>query len=158
GSVEGFVRDNRDALAKDVRQLTTVMSTIASEKQSLDKALRIAPLAMSNLHLGFDHWSGAQNARVAIGANVLSADSLICGIIQQNPGMPRALKNTACTLIRQLLRPVLDRLGWLPPRYDQYVPAPAADTRDGFRVREPVPVTVATVEDPTMADLLGGRP
>src|SRR5690606_4873811 len=34
GSVEGFVRDNRDGLVKNVRKLTTVMSTIESEKKN----------------------------------------------------------------------------------------------------------------------------
>ena len=35
GSVESFVRDNRDGLSRDIRQLSTVMSAIASEKDNL---------------------------------------------------------------------------------------------------------------------------
>ncbi len=39
GTVEGFVRNNRDGLVKSVRSLTTVMATIDSEKENLDTAI-----------------------------------------------------------------------------------------------------------------------
>ena len=55
GSVESFVRDNREGLSKSIRQLSSVMSAIASEKDNLRSALEIAPTAMDSLHLGFDH-------------------------------------------------------------------------------------------------------
>ncbi len=49
------MRDNRDGLSKSIRQLSSVMSAIASEKDNLRSALEIAPTAMDSLHLGFDH-------------------------------------------------------------------------------------------------------
>jgi phospholipid/cholesterol/gamma-HCH transport system substrate-binding protein len=153
GSVEGFVRDNRDALVKNVRSLTTVMSAIEAEKENLDKALRIAPLAMSNLKMSFDPYSGSQNSRIGIGGNIWTADALLCGIVQQIPGMPRALKDTACDLFAQLIRPLTTQLPFIPPEYKHYIPS---DTKKGFRM--PTTPEVAYVEnnDPSMANLLGG--
>ena len=155
GSVEGFVRDNRDALVKNVRSLTTVMSAIEAEKENLDKALRIAPLAMSNLKMSFDPYSGSQNSRIGIGGNIWTADALLCGIVQQIPGMPRALKDTACDLFAQLIRPLTTQLPFIPPEYKHYIPS---DTKKGFKM--PTTPEVAYVEnnDPSMANLLGGTP
>ncbi len=154
GSVEGFVRENRDGLAKSIRQLTTVMGTIASEKDSLDTALRIAPGAIGNLHLGFDWWSGAQNSRVGIGGNVWSADGFICGLIQQHPQMPPALKDLSCKLIAQLLSPLLAELGYLPPEYGSQIPA--RDTDQGMKVPQSTQVHYNSEVDPTVEGLMGG--
>ncbi|MEZ0580801.1 MCE family protein [Nocardioides sp. MH1] len=157
GSVETFVRDNRDGLAKDIRQLTTVMTTIASEKDNLNTALEIAPTAMDSLHLGFDHSSGTQNSRVGIAGNIWTADGFLCSIIQQNPGMPRVLKDTACDLISQLLSPIIDNIPPLPPEYDQYVPKQAVDTKKGvLNVPATPPMDYVPVDDPSMSGLLGG--
>lgn len=159
GQVEGFVRDNRDALVKDVRSLTTVMSSIESEKVNLDKALRIAPLAMANLKLSFDSVSGSQNSRIGIGGNIWTADALICGVVQQIPKMPQALKDTACTLFAQLIRPLTTQLPFIPPEYKHYIPdgpeSKLPDTDKGMRMRVPQMAYVAD-DDPSMATLLGG--
>ena len=55
GVVEAFVRDNRKALVTDVEKLTRVMKTINSEKDSIDTALTVAPVAIGNLVLAYDH-------------------------------------------------------------------------------------------------------
>ena len=153
GNVEGFVRDNRDALANNVRSLTTVMSSIEDEKENLDTALRVAPLAMANLQMSFDHNSGSQNSRIGIGGNIWTADALICGIIQQAPSMPRPLKDTACDLMAQLIRPLTGKLPFIPPEYKSYVPS---DTKKGMRLPEPREVSYSTDADPSMTELLGG--
>ncbi len=160
GSVESFVRDNRDGLSRDVRQLADVMTAIASEKDNLNTALEVAPAAMDSLHLGFDHTTGSQNSRVGIGANIWTADGFICGLIQQNPGMTRALKDTACDLIAQLLSPIVDNLPFLPPGYEEYAPkeAVSAVKRDRTRLNVPAPpdVDYAPTSDPSLAGLVGG--
>lgn len=155
GSVEGFVRENRDGLATSIRQLTTVMGTIASEKDSLDDALRIAPGAIGNLHLGFDWWSGAQNSRVGIGGNIWTADAFICGLIQQHPQMPRPLKDLSCELIAQLMSPLLAELGYLPPGYAAESAA-ATDTDRGMRLPQPAQANYSSGVDPTVEGLMGG--
>jgi phospholipid/cholesterol/gamma-HCH transport system substrate-binding protein len=155
GSVEGFVRDNRDGLVKSVRKLATVMETIDSERENLDTAMRIAPLAMANLHLGFDHVSGSQNSRIGIGGSVWTADALPCGVIQQVTGMPRALKDTACDLIAQLMRPLTSQVPYFPPEYKSYNQQPA-DTKKGMKLPSVEPVVYNVEKDPSMASLLGG--
>lgn len=171
GSVKQFVGDNRDALVAGIRKLTTVTSTLMSEKENIQKALAIAPMAMDTLHLGFDHQTGSQNSRVGIGGNVWSADSLLCGFVQQHPAMPQQLKDVTCELLRQLLGQALDQLPWLPPEYGSYIPEfPGVssnrtssstvpefeDTKHGIKVPQPPPVTYVTPEDPSLADLIGG--
>lgn len=155
GSVKGFVKDNRDGLVTNVRQLTTVMSTIASEKDNLDTALRIAPVAMGNLQLGFDHATGTQSSRIGIGGNIWDADGFLCGVVQQNPLMPRPLKNIACELFEQLLEPITSSLPFLPPEYSSYLPS-KADTPKGIKLPESEQVGYSAPTDPSVSGLLGG--
>lgn len=155
GSVEGFVRDNRDALVGNVESLTKVVESIDKERKNLDTALRIAPVALGNLQLGFDWASEAQNARVGVGGNVWTPDALVCGIVQQAPGIPRGVKNTACDLLAQLIRPLSSQVPFIPPEYDSYIPkrsggdGPAQESQ----VRE---VQYSTGVDPSLNGLLGG--
>jgi ABC-type transporter Mla subunit MlaD len=155
GQVEGFVHDNRDALAQDVRSLTTVMSTIDSERDNLDTTLRIAPLAMANLKLSFDPTSGSQNSRIGIGGNVWTADALLCGLVQQIPNMPRPLKDTACDLFAQLIRPLTTQLPFIPPEYKHYIPK-SKDTKKGLRMPATPQMSYLSDDDPSMTSLLGG--
>ncbi|HWI42553.1 MAG TPA: MCE family protein [Nocardioides sp.] len=159
GSVQGFVKNNREALVTDVRKLTDVMTTIASEKDNIQKAVQIAPVAMGNLQMGFDHVSGSQSSRVGIGGYVWDADGFICAIIQQNRAMPTALRDVACDVISALVEPLAANLPWLPPEYDQYVPKPkgAADTRKGLRRPQVQEVAYSTGDRAgSVESLLGG--
>jgi len=155
GSVQGFVHDHRDKLVKDVRSLKTVMATIDSERDNLDTTLRIAPLAMANLQMSFDHVSGSQNSRIGIGGNIWTADALLCGIVQQIPKMPRALKDTTCDLFAQLIRPLTGQLPFIPPEYKHYIPKPK-DTKKGLRMPAVPQTAYLSDDDPSMQSLLGG--
>lgn len=155
GSVEGFVRDNRDGLVKNVRKLTTVMSTIESEKKNLDTTLRIAPLAMANLQMSFDHYSQSQNSRIGVGGNIWTADALLCGIVMQIPKMPLSLKKTTCNLFAQLIRPLTEKLPFIPPEYKHYIPKPK-DTKKGMRMPAVPQMSYLADDDPSMTSLLGG--
>jgi ABC-type transporter Mla subunit MlaD len=152
GSVEGFVKDNREALVTDVRKLTEVMRTIASEKDNIETAVKIAPVAMGNLHMGFDHVSGSQNSRINIAGNVWDADGLLCAIIQQNNKMTEGLRNTACKVIEALLEPLLTKLPHIPPG------SPAADQRTskGIPLPEVREIEYSTGDDASVETLLGG--
>ncbi|WP_213553898.1 MCE family protein [Nocardioides faecalis] len=169
GKVKNFVKDNRDALVSDVEKLTEVVRTIASESESLDQALRVAPVAIGNLHMGFDHATGSQNSRVGIGGYVWDADGFICAVIQQNPAMPAALKDTACTLIEAILEPIVSNLPWLPPEYKSVLPSSGgtqkgaagarhakADSDQGIPLPEVAEVSYSTGEDASVTGLLGG--
>ncbi|WP_435769178.1 MCE family protein [Nocardioides sp. SYSU DS0651] len=155
GSVEGFVKDNREALVADVRKLTDVMSTIASEKENIKKAVEVGPVAMGNLHMGFDHVSGSQSSRVGIGGYVWDADGFICAIIQQNRLMPVPLRDVACDVIEALIEPIVANLPWLPPEYDSYLPKQAASER-GVRLPEVKEVAYSSGDDASVETLLGG--
>jgi virulence factor Mce-like protein len=155
GSVRGFVKDNREALVTDVRKLTDVMSTIASEKGNIEKAVQIAPVAMGNLAMGFDHVSGSQNSRMGIGGNVWDADGLICAVIQQNRSMPPPLRDTACDLIKKLLEPIVANLPYLPPDYSGMLPKQAATTK-GIPLPKVDEVSYTVGGDTSVQSLLGG--
>ncbi len=114
GTVKSFVHDNRKALVTDVERLTRVMKTIASEKDSIDTALRIAPVAIGNLSLAYNSKSGTIGSRIGISGNVWDADGFLCALVQQS-GLPRASKDLACTLFKQLLEPIEGQLPTIPP-------------------------------------------
>lgn len=155
GSVKGFVSKNRDAFMTDIRKLTRVMTNIASETENIETAVRVAPVAMGNLHMGFETVSGSQSSRVGIGGNIWDADGLICAIVQQNPGMPAALKDTACDIIEALIEPIVGNLPWLPPEYASSMPS-GADTSKGIRMPTLTEATYSTGDGASVEGLLGG--
>jgi phospholipid/cholesterol/gamma-HCH transport system substrate-binding protein len=114
GTVKTFVHDNRQALVTDVEKLTSVMKTINSEKDSIDTALRVAPVAIGNLSLAFNNRSGSIGSRIGISGNVWDADGFLCGVVQQS-SLPRTSKDLACQLFKQLLEPVEGQIPTIPP-------------------------------------------
>lgn len=155
GSVEGFVADNREALVTDVEKLTEVMRTIAAEKDNIKSAVEIAPVAMGNLHMGFDHVSGSQSSRIGIGGHTWDADGFICAVVQQHPAMPADLKDVACDVLERLIEPLASSLPWLPPEYEQYT-RDSASTGKGIRMPEVSEVAYSTGADTSVETLLGG--
>lgn len=102
GSVEGFVRDNRRALATDIEKLTRVVKTINSEKESIDTALTVAPVAMGNLVVAYDVPSGSIGSRIGVMGNIWDLDGLLCAFVQQS-GMPDVSKDLACQLFETII-------------------------------------------------------
>lgn len=155
GSVKGFVHDNRDALVQQLKNMSTVMGTINSERTNLDTALRIAPVAMGNLQASFDHQTGTENSRVTIAGYAWDAAGFVCAIIMQKQGMPTALKKTACDLVSQLLKPLLTKVPYLPPEYSQFTPQGASAKTSPLD--EPItPVYNAQQSSPSLSTLIGG--
>ncbi|MCW2775594.1 MAG: virulence factor Mce family protein [Nocardioides sp.] len=130
GTVKTFVHDNRQALVTDVEKLTSVMKTINSEKDSIDTALRVAPVAIGNLSLAFNNKSGSIGSRIGISGNVWDADGFLCGVVQQS-SLPRASKDLACQLFKQLLEPVEGQAPTIPPPSGkQRAPLPGAGNEE----------------------------
>jgi phospholipid/cholesterol/gamma-HCH transport system substrate-binding protein len=155
GSVKGFVHDNRDALVQQLKNLSTVMGTINSERKNFELAMRIAPVAMGNLQASFDHQSRSQNSRVTIAGYAWDASGFICAIIMQKQGMPLSLKKTACDLVSQLVKPLVTKLPYLPPEYSQFTPTRGSTHRSPLD--QPVtPVYNAPTTKPSLDALLGG--
>lgn len=114
GTVQGFVRRNRDGLVTDVEKLSRVVSTIASEQQSLDTALKVAPTAIGNLFLAYNVESGSVGSRIGVSGNLADADGFLCTVVQQS-ALPKVSKELACQLFRALLQPVENELPSIPP-------------------------------------------
>jgi phospholipid/cholesterol/gamma-HCH transport system substrate-binding protein len=105
GTVKTFVRDNREAVVTDIEKLTRVVKNINSERESLDTALQVAPLAIGNLAVAFNNQTGTIGSRIGLQGTFGDADGLLCAIVQQSD-LPGASKDLACTLFEQLLEPV----------------------------------------------------
>lgn len=157
GTVESFVRDNREALVGDVEKLTRVVRTINSEKDSIDTALRVAPVAIGNLTVAFNNKTGTIGSRIGIGGNIWDADGFLCAVVQQSV-LPRRLKDVACDLFEGLLEPLTSNLPFIPPG------APgreSAKQRPGGKPQQEQQLDQArylSVDEPSLAGLVGGTP
>jgi hypothetical protein len=109
GTVKTFVQSNRKALVTDIEKLTRVMKTINSERDSLNTALDVAPVAINNLVLAYNSPTGTVGSRIGIQGNLWGADDLLCAIVQQSD-MPKVSKDLACTIFKQLIEPVTSNI------------------------------------------------
>jgi phospholipid/cholesterol/gamma-HCH transport system substrate-binding protein len=114
GTVEGFVRDNRRALVTDLEKLTRVMKTINSERDNIDTALRVGPLALGNLAVAFNNETGSIGSRIGMQGTFGNPDGLLCAIVMQSD-MPRPSKDLACRIFTRLLEPAAGHTNDQPP-------------------------------------------
>ncbi|MDT0201425.1 MCE family protein [Nocardioides sp. AE5] len=148
GTVETFVKENREALTTDIEKLTRVIKNIASEKDNLDLALTAGPVGIGNLVLAFDDKSGSIGSRFGFQGNVADADGFICAVVQQSE-LPQAAKDLTCTILEAALEPILSQANQnLPiagPASDD--PASGPHMASGYASSGPA----------TLDQLLGGR-
>lgn len=102
GKVERFVKSNRGLLSSNVRDLATILRTIAAEQSALATVLDVGPLAMGNLVTAFDPVTGSIGSRIGFENNVVTMDDLLCAAVKQAK-LPAAA--TACALFKSLLGP-----------------------------------------------------
>jgi len=114
GTVEGFVKNNRRALVTDLEKITRVMKTINSERDNLDTALRVGPLALGNLAVAFNNETGSIGSRIGMQGTFGNPDGLLCAIVMQSD-MPRASKDLACKIFTRLLEPAAGHTNDQPP-------------------------------------------
>ena len=108
GTVKTFVEDNREALTTDIEKLTRVVKNMNSERESIDDALQVAPLALGNLAVAFNTKTGSIGSRIGVQGTFGDADGFLCTLVQQSD-MPGASKDLACDLFEQLLEPALEQ-------------------------------------------------
>jgi len=152
-TVRTFVKDNRQALADNVGRLTTVIKSVAAERESLNRALYAGPVAISNLNNGFDVGSGSQGSRFSFAGNVARFDRFLCALITQSDKITNALTKTACSLFESVLTPLTSGILGRTPAQGEKQPAKRA------RKATPRP-NVYDYDSDTQAsltDLLGGR-
>jgi ABC-type transporter Mla subunit MlaD len=113
GTVKTFVQDNRKALVTDIEKLTQLMKTINSERESIDTALNVAPVAINNLTLAYNQESGTIGSRIGIQGQLWDPDGFLCAIVQQSQ-MVQVTKDLACTIFEQLLEPVANNIPEIP--------------------------------------------
>ena len=165
GTVKTFVQDNRKALVTDVEKLTRLMKTINSERDSIDTALTVAPVAINNLTLAYNQESGTIGSRIGIQGQLWDADGFLCAIVQQSQ-MPQVSKDLACTIFEQLLEPVENQIPPIPNGKQGGQPAAkqagkvddAAGNADRAAQTEAAQTQARYISDdtPTMSELLGG--
>ena len=157
GTAKNFVQSNRQALVTDIEKLTRVMKAINSERDSLDTALAVAPVAINNLTLAYNNESGTIGSRIGIQGQLWDADGFLCAIVQQSQ-MPRASKDLACSIFKQLLEPIQDNIPEIPSPGKQAGPADAAGAARERPSAAQTQLRNAADDTPTFAELLGGAP
>ncbi len=108
GIVRTFVRDNKDMLETDVRQLTDVVGVLAKQKDSLNTVARLGALGLGNLALAYDTKSASIGARVQFGPTFSSFGNVLCDVVQ-NARVQNA--DFTCELLKTIVKPVTDQLG-----------------------------------------------
>ena len=158
GTVKTFVQSNRKALVTDIEKLTRVMKTINSERDSLNTALDVAPVAINNLVLAYNSPTGTVGSRIGIQGNLWGADDLLCAIVQQSD-MPKVSKDLACTIFKQLIEPVTSNVPSPRSSAKQAGGLEAGSTTDRPDPGETAEQTQLRYSDdttPSLSGLLGG--
>ena len=129
-AVEGFVKENRGALSRNIKGLNRVSKVLVKQRAALDEILQVAPTALSNLFHTYNPATGTLDTRTNVGENLanLTTDPVgaVCSILAAGTGRQHL----------QGLQHAARRRCPGPPRS-----AGPADRGDGHgrRARRPVP-------------------
>lgn len=136
GTVRSFVHDNRDLVEAEIKELSSVISAVAKEKDALGTALQLAPLGLGNLTTAFDVKTGTIGARVQFGPTVQSLGNVLCDVVV-NSGTANSA--TICQLLKAITAPLANE---------------GVDVGAGLQI--PVPGYGAQAPPASLTDLLGG--
>ena len=102
GQVSTFVKDNREALGRNIAGLNRVSKVLVKRRGELDQILDSAPLALNNLALTYDPQAGTLDTNANIGelVNQVASDpsTLLCGLLGQADR-----SGALCDLVKQAL-------------------------------------------------------
>jgi phospholipid/cholesterol/gamma-HCH transport system substrate-binding protein len=114
GQVSSFVKDNRELVASNLRQLTDVTQALVDERKALAEVIDVAPLGSSNYVGAYDAASASVGVRAVFNEFELPLGVLVCTILQryseQSPQLsPPALTDAlgGCVSLMQQLNKVL---------------------------------------------------
>ncbi len=100
--VSAFVRDNKDALSKNIKGLNVVAKILVKQRAALDETLQVAPTALTNLFHTYNPSTGTLDTRTNIGPNVdaLTSDpaTVLCSVLHQADA-----PKSACDALRKAL-------------------------------------------------------
>ncbi len=114
GIVRTFVKDNKNLVEKDVRQLTDVVGVLAKQKDSLNTAARLSGLGLQNLTLAFDHKSGSVGSRLQIAPTGAALGPILCGVVR-NAGITDS--DFVCELLKTIVAPVTKEINNNPAEF-----------------------------------------
>lgn len=136
GTVRSFVKDNKDLVEAEIKELSTVIGAVAKEKDALGTALQLAPLGLGNLTTAFDVKTGTIGARVQFGPTVQSLGNVLCDVVV-NSGTANSA--TICKLLKAITAPLANE---------------GVDVGAGLQI--PIPGYGAQAPPASLTDLLGG--
>ena len=122
GTVRTFVRDNKEMVETDVRQLTRLTGVLARHKSDLNTLARIGALGLDNLTVGFDNKTNTQGARLQATPNGANLGNMLCDIVHNSGRFPGASGDTTCELLQTIVAPFSDQIG-ADPSSNQSQPA-----------------------------------
>ncbi len=92
--VGGFVRDNGDALTRDIAGLNRFAKILADRRVALDEILNVAPVALNNLSLTYNPQAGTLDTNANVGRleGQIADDpaAFLCGLVSPNDPDRRA--------------------------------------------------------------------
>ena len=102
GQVSSFVRENRDALGRNITGLNRVSQVLVKRRDQLDEILGTAPLALNNLYLTYNPQAGTLDTNGNVGelVNQVQSDpsTFLCGFLSQEDD-----SGALCDLVQQAL-------------------------------------------------------
>lgn len=125
GDVEQFVKENRGELSRGVKGLNRTLGVVVKNRDSLDEALKVAPLALNNLLHAYNPDTGTLDANANIGkltnGLISSPSTFLCNLVQQGTGGDKNGQKV-CDLLGSLL-PRGEAFGqgtgtWVTSRHD----------------------------------------
>lgn len=110
GKVSSFIRDNRDQVASNVRQLTDITQALANERKALAEVIDVAPLGISNYLGTYDASSASVASRAVFTELHLPVGVLLCTVLQRyseqspptGPPIPADLAGACVSLMQGL--------------------------------------------------------
>ena len=90
-AVEGFVKENRQALSRNIKGLNRVSKVLVKQRAALEETLQVAPTTLANLYHTYNPSTGTLDTRTNFNQNIneLTSDpaKFLCGALRssQNP-------------------------------------------------------------------------
>lgn len=85
-AVSGFVKENKDALSRNIKGLVGVTDVLVKQRAALDEVLSAAPTALSNLFHTYNPSAGTLDTRTNLGQNIVDIEEdplgALCSLIQ----------------------------------------------------------------------------
>lgn len=143
GEVATFVRENKDDLTANVKDLASVTGVLVKQRAALEEFLDVAPTALSNLQLAYNPASGTLDTRDNNGGMQSGPAGVLCQLLV-TIGQP---KKTCDDIVAALPAPPSGGLPGLPG-----LPVPSAGAKAGA-ARAPA---AYTGRDLSLGGILGG--